>query len=267
MCAEVNVVLFLMALVVQLACCFCSCHKMWCRLQQSRASKDVHFSVLQAGLASLWDSCMKQCMQAWKTNSCHDVIRPLAHSRAVLASSAMCGSLTLGFPSSKANLLLHAKGTCRDSNCSSQNRPCIAHNRVKESMHTQLRLVTTTALASLQTVSYLVCNVVYTKCHLCLAELPIWLVLILQQCSSYQRVYLERICVAMTESMTIVMLVWRARLCVLDVLHGMPWSTLSRTGNMAVCQSLATTTQSSPGLKGKAVSASMAALLKSTKRF
>ena len=116
-------------------------------------------------------------------------------------------------------------------------------------------------------VSYLVCNVVYTKCHLCLAELPIWLVLILQHCSTYQHVYLERIFVAMTESMTVVMLVWRARLCVLDVPHGEPWRTLSRTGNMAVCQSLATTTQSSPGLKGKAVSASMAALLKSTKRF
>ena len=43
--------------------------------------------------------------------------------------------------------------------------------------------------------------------------------------------------------------------------------TLRRTGNMAVCQSLATTTQSSPGLKGRAVRASMAALLNSTKRF
>ena len=51
-------------------------------------------------------------------------------------------------------------------------------------------------------------------------------------------------------------------------LHERPGgSTLSSTGNMAVCQSLATTTQSSPGLKGKAVRASMAALLNSTKRF
>ncbi len=199
--------------------------------------------------------------------SCHDVIRPLAHSRAVLASSGLCGSLTLGLPSSKANLLLHEEGTCRDSNCSSQNRPCIANNRIKAPVHKQLQLFDATTLASLQRVSYLVCNVVYTKCHLCLAELPIWLVLILQHCSSYQHVYLERIFVAMTESVTVFMLVWRTRLCVLDVPHGEPWRTLSRTGNMAVCQSLATTTQSSPGLKGKAVSASMAALLKSTKRF
>ena len=191
----------------------------------------------------------------------------MAHSRAVLASSAMCDSLTLGLPSSKANLLLDAEGTCRDSNCSSQNRPCIANNRIEDSVHKQLQLVDATTSVSLQRVSYLVCNVVYTECHLCLAELPIWLVLILQYCSSYQRVYLEGIFVALTESMTKVMLVGGTRLCVLDVLHGAPWSTLSRTGNMAVCQSLATTTQSSPGLKGKAVSASMAALLKSTKRF
>ena len=179
----------------------------------------------------------------------------------------MCSSLTLGLPSSKANLLLDAEGTCRDSNCSSQNRPCIAHNRMREDVHKQLQLFGATTLASLQRVLYLVCNVVDTKCHLCLAELPIRLVLILQHCSSYQHAYLERICVATTESMTAVMLVGISRLCVLDVLHGMPGSTLSRTGNMAVCQSLATTTQSSPGLKGKAVSASMAALLKSTKRF
>ncbi len=191
----------------------------------------------------------------------------MAHSRAVLASSASCGSLTLGLPSSKANLLLDAEGTCRDSNCSSQNRPCIANNRIKKSVFKPVQLVTTTTLASLQRIPYLVCNVVYTECHLCLAELPIWLVLILQYCSSYQRGCLERISIATTESMTIVMLVGRTRLCVLVVLHGMPWSTLSRTGNRAVCQSLATTTQSSPGLKGKAVSASMAALLKSTKRF
>ena len=148
----------------------------------------------------------------------HDV---MAHSRAVLGSSASCGSLTLGLPSSKANLLLEAEGTCRDSNCSSQNRPCIANNRIKASVYKQLPLITTTVLASLQRIAHLVCNVVYTECHLCLAELPIWLVLILQYCSSYQCVHLWRICVATTERMTMTVMAERSRLCLLDVLHGL----------------------------------------------